>query len=193
MVFFSATMRHSEASFQSLAHMQYDLFCRSNLIGRTAVSFGLMVIGIMNYTQWWGLLLIAYASYLLSSKYASANHTAQKLAKGIRDAGMDFPVSRFEFQENAVNIIALPENVSSGEPLAYTDILRLGEDGKYFYLFRDQYGGYMIPKEELGKSADDFRAFMEKKTGKSFSIQAAPVVKLLRRMDVRSRQGRRKP
>ena len=51
----------------------------------------------------------------------------------------------------------------------------------------------MIPKEELGKSADDFRAFMEAKTGKSFSIQAAPVVKLLRRMDIRSRPEWRKP
>jgi len=145
-------------------------------------------VGIMNYTQWWGLLLIAYASYLLSSKYASANHTAKKLAKNIRDSGMDFPASRFEFQQSAMNIIALPENVSSGDPLSYDDILRLGEDREYFYLFRNQYGGYMIPKSELGEKADDFRAFMESKTGKSFSVQAAPFIKLLRRMDVKSRQ-----
>lgn len=188
MVYYKATMRHSEASFISLSHMQYDLFCRGNLVGRTAVSFGLMIVGIVNYTQWWGLLLIAYASYLGSSKYASANHTARKLAKKVRDSGMEFPASRFEFQENAMNIIALPENVSSGDPLAYADILRLGEDGKYFYLFRNQYGGYMIPKEELGGKSDDFRAFIENKTGKSFNVQAAPFVKLLRRMDVKSRQ-----
>ena len=188
MVYYKATMRHSEKTFQSLAHMQYDLFCRGNLVGRSAISFGLMVLGIVNYTQWWGLLLIAYASYLLSSKYAAANHTAKKLAKNIRDSGMEFPSSRFEFQQNAMNIIALPENVSSGDPLSYEDILRLGEDREYFYLFRNQYGGYMIPKTELGDKTDDFRAFMENKTGKSFNVQAAPVIKMLRRMDIRSRQ-----
>lgn len=188
MVYYKATMRHSEKTFQSLAHMQYDLFCKGNLVGRNAISFGLMVLGIVNYTQWWGLLLIAYASYLLSSKYAAANHTAKKLAKNILDSGMDFPASRFEFQQNAMNIIALPENVSSGDPLSYGDILRLGEDREYFYLFRNQYGGYMIPKTELGDKADDFRAFMENKTGKSFNVQAAPFIKMLRRMDIKSRQ-----
>lgn len=188
MVYYSATMRHTEKTFEALAHMQYDLFCKGNLVGRNVISFGLMIIGILNYTQWWGLLLIAYASYLLSSKYASANHTARKLAKNIHASGMEFPASRFEFQQNAMNIIALPENVSSGDPLSYDDILRLGEDREYFYLFRNQYGGYMIPKSELGEKTDDFRAFMESKTGKSFNVQAAPFIKLLRRMDVKSRQ-----
>ena len=46
----------------------------------------------------------------------------------------------------------------------------------------------MIPKSELGEKTDDFRAFMESKTGKSFNVQAAPFIKLLRRMDVKSRQ-----
>ena len=46
----------------------------------------------------------------------------------------------------------------------------------------------MIPKAELGEKVDDFRAFMENKTGKSFNVQAAPFVKMLRRMDVKSRQ-----
>ena len=32
MVYYKATMRHSEASFMSLSHMQYDLFCRANLV-----------------------------------------------------------------------------------------------------------------------------------------------------------------
>jgi len=181
MVYYSATMRHTEKTFEALAHMQYDLFCKGNLVGRNAISFGLMIVGIMNYTQWWGLLLIAYASYLLSSKYASANHTAKKLAKNIRDSGMEFPASRFEFQKNAMNIIALPENVSSGDPLSYDDILRLGEDREYFYLFRNQYGGYMIPKKELDEKEKEFRLFIEEKTGKTFQSRSAPVVRFLRR------------
>ena len=46
----------------------------------------------------------------------------------------------------------------------------------------------MIPKTELGDKTDDFRAFMENKTGKSFNVQAAPFIKMLRKMDVKSRQ-----
>ena len=168
--------------------MQYDLFCKSNLYGRNALCFALMIVGIMNYTQWWGLLLIAYASYLGGSKYASANHTARKLAENIKNAGMDFPASRFEFQENAMNIIALPENVSSGDPLAYSDVLKLGEDMKYYYLFRNEYGGYMVPKEALGDKYDDFRQFIENKTGKYFHAQAAPIIKLIRRLSTPRRK-----
>lgn len=66
-------------------------------------------------------------------------------------------------------------------------MLRLGEDGEYFYLFRDQYGGYMIPKTELGDKESDFRAFVEKKTQKTFETKAAPILKLMRKRNRRNK------
>lgn len=192
MIYYQATMRHNEKTFQALAHMQYDLFCKKNLYTRSVISFAALAAGIVNFSQWWGVLLILYGSYLTSSKYAQANHTAGKLVKGIKAAGLDFPVSRYLFRENAMEIITMPENTSLGDPLMYDAVKKLGEDADYFYLFRDERGGYMMPKAELGKDVDDFRFFVEQKTGKSFQTQIAPVFKLLRKIDTQKRKSQRK-
>ena len=54
MVLYEAHIKHTEETLTALAHMQYDLFCTGNRIGRTAVAAGLFVFGALNYTQWWG-------------------------------------------------------------------------------------------------------------------------------------------
>lgn len=189
MIHYQATMRHDEKTFQLLAHMQYDLFCKKNLVVRTVISIAAMGAGIINYSEWWGVLLIVYGSYLTSSKYAQANHTAGKIVKGIKDAGLQFPVSRYLFRENAMEVITMPENASLGDPLMYESVAKLGEDADYFYLFRDRFGGYMIPKKEIGKEVDDFRFFVEQKCGKSFQTQIAPVFKLIRKIDSNRRKS----
>ena len=192
MIHYQATMRHNKKTFEALAHMQYDLFCKKNYVTRSLISFAVMAVGIINFSQWWGVLLIVYGSYLTSSKYAQANHTAGKMVKAIKASGLDFPVSRYLFRDNAMEVITMPENTSLGDPLMYDSVLRLGEDADYFYLFRDQFGGYMIPKEEMGKEVDDFRFFVEQKTGKTFQTQIAPVFKLLRKIDSQNRKKRLK-
>lgn len=180
MVHYNITMQHTDQTFEKLAHMQYDLFCRGNLVARSMLGVTAAVFGIMNMNAWWGVLLIAYGSFLITGKYNSANHTAHKLAKQIRESGMDFPASRYVFRENAVEIIPLPEN-ANGVPMVYKDIHRLGEDVENFYMFRDQYGGYVVPKSELGEKEAEFRAFLEKKTGQNFRAQMSPLLKLLRK------------
>lgn len=185
---FQVEMRHTEKSFEALAHMQYDLFCMGNRVARTFLSLGLMVLGVVNFSQWWGVLITAYGCYLVTSTYSSANHTAHKLTKQLRDNGLDFPASRYIFQKKAMEILSLPEETPLGKPLAYADVFRLGEDREYFYIFRDRYGGYMIPKAALEERADAFRAFLEEKTGQVFQGRSAPVVRLFRRL---RRHGRK--
>lgn len=190
MIYYHVTMQHTEKTFQRLAHMQYDLFCKGNQTARTVISLGALVAGVLNFQQWWGCLLLVYSSYMTSSKYASANHTAQKLVKGIKASGLEMPASRYLFRENAMEIITLPENTSLGEPLRYQDIHCLAEDDQFFYIFRDQYGGYMIPRKELGKSEEQFRSFMEENTGKYFDTQVAPIFKVLRKLSSRKKKSR---
>ena len=55
-------MQHTEKSFEALAHMQYDLFCMGNRVSRSLLSMGLMLLGVVNFSQWWGILITAYAS-----------------------------------------------------------------------------------------------------------------------------------
>ena len=108
MEYYSVCMQHTEKTFEKLAHMQYDLFCRSNLVVRTLLGMGCVLLGVTNINVWWGVLLIIYGSYLTSGKYNAANHTAHKLAKQIRAAEMDFPASRYVFRERALDILPLP-------------------------------------------------------------------------------------
>lgn len=180
MVHFNVSMKHTEQTIEKLAHMQYDLFCKRNLIVRTMLGMGAVVFGVVNLNAWWGVLLIAYGSYLVTGKYNSANHTAHKLVRKIKESGLDFPASRYVFRESAMEIIPLPEN-SNGVSLMYKEIHRLGEDLDNFYVFRDQYGGYVIPKAELGEREAAFRSFLEKKAHQSFQAQMSPLLKLLRK------------
>ena len=187
MIHYQVTMRHNEKTFAALARMQYDLFCKKNQVVRSLISFGSLAVGILNYSKWWGALLLVYGAYMSSSKYAQANHTANKMVKGIKNAGLEFPTSRYIFREGSVQVIAMPENEQLVD-LRYADIYGLGEDAAHFYLFRDQYGGYVVPKEELGKEVDDFRRFIQEKTGKFFSNgHKAPIQRLLERIQSRRR------
>ena len=185
MPIFQATIHHDDKTFESLAHMQYDLFCKSNRIGRTILSIASILTGLANSEAWWGLIAIAYGCYLITSTYSAANHTAHKLANQIHAAGMPFPASRYEFTEDGMHVISLPDEKSLGDPLAYSDFYQLGEDREYFYIFRDQFGGYMVPKSELEGKQEDFRVYIQKKTGLHFRKRTAPVVKLIRMLKER--------
>ena len=179
---YQVEMQHTEKSFEALAHMQYDLFCMGNLVARSLLSLVLVILGVVNLSQWGGILITAYGCYLVTSTYSAANHTAHKLTKQLRDSGLDFPASRYVFKKKAMEVISLPEETPLGKPLAYAEVARLGEDREYFYIFRDRYGGYMIPKAALGEREDAFRDFLEEKTAQSFQGRSAPVVRLLRRL-----------
>ena len=190
MIHYQVTMQHDESTLQALAHMQYDLFNRKNLVVRTIISFAALAVGVLNYNQWWGALLLAYGAYMSSSKYAQANHTANKMVKGIKNAGIDFPVTRYVFREHAVEIIGMPENKPLRDPLKYSEIYKIGEDARHFYLFRDQYGGYTVPKQELSKQVDEFRKFLEERAGQECSTGArkAPIVRVVEFFEKRKRK-----
>ncbi len=177
MALYEAKIKHTEETLTALAHMQYDLFCSGNRIARSAIAAGLFVFGALNYTQWWGLLLIAYGSYLISSKYAASNRTAKQLAKHINESGGEYPSSKYIFEENRMRVITLPNNAEL-DPLQYSDVAGLGADLNNFYIFRTEYGGYMIPKSELGDKSEEFKKFIERKTGKLFVTKRSRFIKL---------------
>ena len=178
---FEVTMQHSEESLLALSRMQYDMFCTRNRIVRTILSAVLVIIGVMNYSKWWGILLLAYGCYLTTSTYVSPDRTAHKLAAQIKQSGKSFPCSRYCFEKGGLHIFTMPENEEM-EPLPYSEMLRIAENADYFFIFRDQYGGYMVPKSELGSKVDAFRTFIEGKTGKTVALKASPFRRMLARM-----------
>lgn len=179
MALYKIKMQHNEDTLVKLSHMQYDLFCQKNRAVRTVISVAIIVLSIsVVNTEWLRYVLIAYAGFLLTGTYNSANRTAHKLTDQIKASGMPFPASRYEFEKSSMHIFSLPEDTELGEALPYSKIFGLGEDTEYFYIFRDQYGGYMLPKSELGEKKYDFKTFIESKTNMKFVRRAT----LMRRM-----------
>ena len=186
---FEVEMQHTEESLQALSHMQYDLFCTKNRIVRTALSLGFVVLGVVYFSHWWGVLAIAYGCYLTTSTYASANHTAHKIAGQLKESGMPFPHSRYLFGKEAIRIISLPGDEEL-DPLPYSQVCGLGEDNRNFYIFRDRYGGYVLPKEKLAGREEAFRSFVEGKTGKFFRRRRqAPIRRLIQWMKKREHEA----
>ena len=84
MTYYEVTMQHSADSLLALSRMQYDLFCTRNRIVRTILSAVLVIIGVLNYSAWWGILLLAYGCYLTTSTYVSPSPAP---ATALRTAG----------------------------------------------------------------------------------------------------------
>lgn len=183
-MYYKVKMQHDEDSLVSLSRMQYDLFCTSNRIVRSLLSILFIVLGLVYASNWWGILLVAYGCYLTTSTYSSATHTAHKLTDQIKASGCGFPASEYVFEEDKLRIITLPEREEL-DALPYASIARMGEDAGNFYIFRDSYGGYMIPKETLGEQEQAFRQFMLTKSGQTFRSRQAPIMRLISKLSHR--------
>ncbi len=167
---FDVTMTHTEESLIALSHVQYDLFCTRNFIARNLLSMAAIVVGAVYFNRFWGIALIAYGTYLMTSTYSASNYTARKLIGAIKSSGKGFPSSRYCFTDKGIDIIFHPgmEDEEQLKPVGYGDLLKLGEDANCFYLFPTSNGGYCVPKEKLGDRQREFVQFMENKTGKKF-------------------------
>lgn len=163
---FEVKMTHNEDSLMRLSRMQYDLFCMRNRIVRTALSVILIIVALKFVKGVFEYLIIAYACFLLTNTYASSDRVAHKLTEQIKKSGMGFPASRYVFSADGMHVFLLPEDEESGEPLKYSAIAAIGEDSEFYYIFRDRYGGYPVPKKALGDRNGEFKKFLEKKTGK---------------------------
>lgn len=176
---YTVKMKHSPQSLTALSHMQYDLFSKSNRLWRTVIAAAAIITGVtLASRSWMYYLLVAYGCYLITSTYAAANHIANKTIDAIRAAKLDFPASRYEFEDDKMRVFSLPDNEELS-PLPYSAVRELGSDMKYYYIFRDEHGGYMIPYSQLGDKRDSFHKFIEEKTGKSFKRNQAPIAKLI--------------
>lgn len=181
MHFFELSMKHSAESLKGLSRMQYDIFSKGSRITHTILCAACLMVGVVFFPAWWAILFLVYGGYLSIGSYNYADYKARKIVKHLEDSGIDYPASRFVFEKNALHIFSLPENIEQDEALLYSKILKLGEDAENFYIFPNQYGGYVIPKSELVGLEMSFKEFMEKKTGMGFYAKRSPLAQLMDR------------
>ena len=113
---YEVTMTHTEESLKALSHMQYDLFCIRNYIARNLLSIAVVVIGAMNFSHFWGIALVAYGAYLMTSTYSQSNYTTKKLVETIKVSGKGFPSSRYTFTDRGVEITFHPGKKDEEQP-----------------------------------------------------------------------------
>ena len=167
---YDISFEHTEESLTALAHAQYDLFCTRNFVARNLLSVSVILLGVAFSSRIWGVFLILYGIYLMTSTYAASNHTVRKLVEQIQASGKGFPSSRYRFEDKRLLITFHPgrEDEAELDPVGYKELLRLGEDRNYFFLFPNAHGGYCVPKAALGEKQKDFAAFLEQRTGQRF-------------------------
>ena len=167
---YDISMKHDEDSLYALAHMQYDLFSTRNFVARSLLSLVLIGVGAYFFAHVWGIALLAYGAYLMTSTYSASNYRVRKLLEEIQSSGSGFPSSRYLFEDKRITIIYHPGKKDEAQlaPVFYTALIRLGEDGRFFYLFPHERGGYCVPKEALGEKKEAFRRFIEEKSGQHF-------------------------
>ena len=105
---YDITMEHNEDSLVALSHMQYDLFCTRNFIARSLLSLVAIAVGAVYFSRFWGIALVAYGAYLMTSTYSASNHTAKKLTETIEASGKGFPSSRYGFTDKGIEITFHP-------------------------------------------------------------------------------------
>ena len=172
----------SHSRLTGLAHMQYDLFCVKNRISRTLVAISVIGIGALYMPAWWSFLLIAYGGYLLTGRYNQANHTVNQVEKTIEASGLGYPRDRLEFTPACLRVIPQPAKSSEITVLRFRDIAGIGEDSENYYIFRDRFGGYVVPKAALGSREQEFRDFLENASGRHINRPQIPFLSLRARL-----------
>ena len=128
----------------------------------------------------------------------------RKMIEQMKSGGVKLPASTYSFYRAGMAVTPLdPEHpaeapiydVDEGEDygsrirgvplgendqfLPYSKVYRLGEDGKYFYIFRDQYGGFVVPREALGSRDREFRDFIEQHCDQTFRSGSSPLLRVM--------------
>lgn len=182
-VIYSIIFVHTAETLKLLSRAQYDLFCKSNLYIRTVISIVLIFVSINFLDKWYGPLMLLYGAYLLLSKYMQADYTSRKLVKTIEESGKPFPKSRYDFFNDRMEVYRLDDGSNSLiDTLYYKDAKGIYDDFVNYYIFRDNFGGYVIPKVSLRDKEDEFREFIEKRTYKEMKSKLPPVVRLIRKI-----------
>lgn len=157
---FTVKIQHDEDTLIALSRMRYDLFCTGNRVACDLLSALLIAVAVLyGSASLWSLLLIVMACFLITGTYASSDRAAHLIADQIRMSGLPFPRSEYRFCKAGMCVIAMPEEAET-DLLPYRSVLRLGEDSCAYYLFFNPYGGYMVPKKELGSHEAEFRSFI---------------------------------
>lgn len=116
--------------------MQYNQFQAWKRIFGIVFGFACIVIGLeSSFSSSFGLLLIAAGAIVLSSLNAPAKALAKTLCDGF---GGNPPFVNYTFSPEAFTY------AENGEPVPYSSVVRLVDDGEFLYIYVSKKTAYMV-------------------------------------------------
>ena len=145
-------MQHSAETIQRLSKMQYDTFQMGKKIAQITCGIILIYLGFTMSSS----LPVAI---LFTGTNMPAKHRADKVIKAMNGK---YPKTSYIFMDNAFEICA-----DEHATIRYSDLIHLGEDTGYLYLYISRTAAYMIDKSTIS-SLEEVMDRIANATGKEW-------------------------
>ncbi len=136
------TMTHTPQTIQQLSKMQYDTFQMGRKIAQFVCGLILLYIGFMMKSS----LVVAsicllFGCLLITGTNMPARHRADRIIKAMNG---NFPSTDYIFRKEGFEICT-----ENPELVPYSELIHLGEDENYLYLYISKLSAYMIDKSTI--------------------------------------------
>ena len=139
MSLYKASVTYSEESINAFAKAQFGIFQRKTKITLLAAAT---------------LLLLLFAGCLLIVNVANI---PRRTAKAMMKSSATFDIADYDFGDRAFTVTS----GGASSRVEYKNVIHLGEDSRYYYIFCSPRVGYMLAKQSLApKEPGGFRQLL---------------------------------
>lgn len=161
---YSCSIQHTPHTIQVMFCTQYDQYRKKQEFAIVAAGIALVALAVLlPVPKVLRILLLAAGGWVIVSRNFPAVMRASDTVEARTKSGMQLPAYRYEFYDDHLRL--------SGEgsmAIPYESIERLVEDKKYYYLFTGPDTVMMLDRSTIGSGQEEFRKFLQEKTGKEF-------------------------
>ncbi len=158
--YYEAVMVYDDETIRRMFKTEYYTYEKLRLIGRYALAIALIAAALLT-----GMPTIPQAICLMIGAwlFVTPDFPSKVRAEGvIQHRGGRTSSVTLTFDGKAIGI-------GNGQTIPYTAVDCLIEDEKYYYIFRDKQTAVMVPRNGVTVgNPEDFRGYIELKTGKQF-------------------------
>lgn len=142
-------MQHSRESILRMAQAAYDAFEGRQKLLRLVLALACILAGLFapGMPRALGLLFVAYGCYASVSLNNPARSRADSVLQVVKQRGGAYPCTLLRFEPDRLCIGA--EGGNETQTVPYKELVRLMEDGEYFYLFVSRGAALMVPKTQI--------------------------------------------
>ena len=158
--YYEAVMVYDDETIRRMFKTEYYTYEKLRLIGRYALAIALIAAALLT-----GMPTIPQAICLMIGAwlFVTPDFPSKVRAEGvIQHRGGRTSSVTLTFDGKTIGI-------GNGQTIPYTAVDCLIEDEKYYYIFRDKQTAVMVPRNGVTVgNPEDFRGYIELKTGKQF-------------------------